>query len=193
MSSFNSSRQSDVVSMLVVDASKSARAAIEPHLCGYPETLLEQLVASRCFVRPLRAREGYHTASPALRRLGVDVDAWPVPPAGLFVVEERTVYLKSLSAMTIGHEVAHAIDCALGGGIYRGGYDPRIRSAYAAARAFVTPYAATGLDEYFAESLRAYAGVFNDPISPWPAATPERLRACDPAMHAIVAEIFASA
>ena len=92
--------------------------------------------------------------------------------------------------MTIGHEVAHAIDCALGGGVYRSGYDPRIRSAYAAARAFVTSNAATGLDEYFAESVRAYAGVA---ISPWPAATPERLRTCDPAMHAIVAAIFASA
>ena len=66
MSSSNSSRHSDVVSMLVVDASKSARAAIEPHLCGYPAALLEQLVASRCFVRPLRASEGYRTV--ALRR-----------------------------------------------------------------------------------------------------------------------------
>ena len=95
--------------------------------------------------------------------------------------------------MTIGHEVAHAIDCALGGGVYRSGFDPHIRSAYAAARAFVTPYAATGLDEYFAESVRAYAGVFNDAVSPWPAATRERLRTCDLAMHDIVAEIFACA
>ena len=89
------------------------------------------------------------------------------------------------------HEVAHAIDCALGGGVYRSGFDPRIRAAYAAARAFVTPYAASGLDEYFAVSVRAYAGVFNDAVSPWPAATRERLRTCDLAMHDIVAEIFA--
>ena len=193
MSSSISSRHSDVVSMLIVGASKSAQAAIAPHLGAYPTTLLEQLVEHRCSIRPLRAREGYRDASTALRRLGVDVDAWPVPPAGLFVVEERTVYLRSLTAMTIGHEVAHAIDCALGGGVYRSGFDPHIRSAYAAARAFVTPYAATGLDEYFAESVRAYAGVFNDAVSPWPAATRERLRTCDPAMHEIVAEIFACA
>ena len=84
MSSFNSSRHSDVVSMLIVSASKSARAAIAPHLGAYPTTLLEQLVEHRCSIRPLRAREGYRDASTALRRLRIDVDAWPVPPAGLF-------------------------------------------------------------------------------------------------------------
>ena len=92
--------------------------------------------------------------------------------------------------MTVAHEVAHAIDYALGGGVYRSGFDPKIRPAFAGARAFVTPYAACALDEYFAESVRAYVGIFNDAASPWPAATRDRLRACDPAMHEIVAEIF---
>ena len=190
MSRFISSRHIDVAHMLIVGASKAARAAIAQHLGAYPTALLELLVEHRCSVRPLRAREGYRDVSKALQRLGVDVDAWPVPPAGLFVVEERTVYLRSLSAMTVGHELAHAIDCALGGGVYRSGFDPKIRAAFAGARAFVTPYAAFGLDEYFAESVRAYASVFNDDISMWPVATRERLRACDPAMHAIVADIF---
>ena len=192
MPSFVSSRHSDIVSMLIVGASKTARAEIAPHLGAYPAALLEKLVEHRCSVRALHINEKYRDASKALQRLGVDVDAWPVPPAGLFVVEERTVYLRSLSAMTVGHEVAHAIDCALGGGVYRSSFDPKIRSAFAGARAFVTPYAACGLDEYFAESVRAYAGVFNDAVSPWPAATRDRLRACDSAMHEIVAEIFAS-
>ena len=79
---------------------------------------------------------------------------------------------------------------ALGDGVYRSGFDPQIRAAFAAARSFVTPYAASGLDEYFAECVRAYADVLNDVDSPSPNATRERLRACDPAMHAIVAEIF---
>ena len=137
----------------------------------------------------------FRPAAARQRRLSrcVDVDAWPVLLAGVFVVGERTVYLRSLTAMTIGHEVAHAIDCALGGGVDRSGFDPHIRAAYAAARAFVTPYAATGLDEYFAESFRAYAGVLNDAVSPWPGPTRERLRTCDPTMHEIVAEIFACA
>jgi len=185
-----SSRPSEVVSALLVDTSECDRAVIADYLRAYPVPLLERLVAADCHVRPLRDGERYREVSPALRRLGVDVDAWPVPPAGLFVVEERTVYLRALTPMTIGHEVAHAIDCALGNGVYLSGYDPHIRAAFAGARAFVTPYAASGLDEYFAECVRAYADVLNDPHSPWPRATRERLRLCDLAMHAIVAEIF---
>jgi len=139
----------------------------------------------------LRRPQRYAEASPALRRLGVDVDAWPAPPAGLFVVEERTVYLRSTSPMTVAHEFGHALDCALGDGIYRSGYDPQIRSAFGAARSFVTPYAATGLDEYFAESLRAYVGV-NDAHSVWPKATRRRLRDLDPAMFDCVESLFAT-
>jgi len=44
-----------------------------------------------------------------LRRLASGVDDWPVPPAGLFVVEERTIYLRSTSPMTVAHEFAHDV------------------------------------------------------------------------------------
>lgn len=132
----------------------------------------------------------YRAASRALRRLSAGVDDWPVPPAGLFVVEERTVYLRSLSPMTVCHEAAHALDCALGGGVYLSGVDPQIRAAFAKAHGFVTPYAASGLDEFFAESVRAYVEA-NDARSPWPAATRERLRRVDPRMFVIVCETFA--
>jgi hypothetical protein len=137
----------------------------------------------------LRDGEPYRSASSALTRLGIDVDAWPAPPAGLFVVEERTVYVRSRSPMTVAHEFAHGLDCALGGGVYRSGVDPRVRVLYAGAPVFITPYAATGIDEYFAESIRAYVGI-NDPSSPWPRATRERLRQIDPQMHAYVDAIF---
>lgn len=93
--------------------------------------------------------------------------------------------------MTIAHEFAHGLDCALGDGVYRSGYDTTVRAAYARARSFVTPYAATGLDEYFAESVRAYVEI-NDPHSPWPAATRERLASVDPAIHAFLRQLFAS-
>jgi len=83
------------------------------------------------------------------------------------------------------------LDCALGGGVYRSGVDPRVRSLFANAKAFVTPYAATGLDEYFAEALRAYVGA-NDPASPWPRATRERLRRIDAAMYEYVDRLFAT-
>jgi hypothetical protein len=140
---------------------------------------------------PLGAALRYAEASPALRRLGIDVDAWPMPPAGLFVVEERTVFLRSPSPMTVAHEFGHALDCALGGGVYRSGYDAEVRAAFAAARRYVTPYAATGLDEYFAECVRAYVEV-NDDRSPLPPATRERLAAVDPPMHGFVERLFAA-
>ena len=137
----------------------------------------------------LAYRQRFVQASPALRRLDIDVDSWPAPPAGLFVVEERTMYLRSRSPMTVAHEFGHALDCALGDGTYRSGSDPRVREAFLAAREFVTPYAATALDEYFAEGVRAYVEA-NDPRSLWPRATRERFRRLDPAMHAYVAELF---
>ena len=92
--------------------------------------------------------------------------------------------------MTVAHEFAHALDCALGGGVYLSGVDPRVRRAFRSARAFITPYAASGLDEYFAESLRAWVEA-NDPRSPWPRATRARLRELDPAMAEILESIFA--
>ena len=147
--------------------------------------------AARAGVRitVLGAGENFGERSPALKRLGAGVDRWPIPPAGLFVVEERTVYLRSISPMTIAHEFSHGLDCALGGGVYRSGVDPRIRRAFNAATAFVTPYAASACDEWLAENLRAYVGV-NDPQSLWPRATRERLLSVDPRGAALVAEFF---
>lgn len=138
---------------------------------------------------PLSPQQRYDDASAALKRLGVDVDGWPAPPAGLFVVEERTVYLRSHSQMTVAHEFGHALDCALGGGVYRSSIDPQLRRLFAAATAYVTPYAATGTDEYFAESVRAFVEA-NDPASFWPRATRARLRRVDPEMYAYVDTIF---
>jgi hypothetical protein len=169
----------------------SARAAraIVTTLARFGDAALAFAVARGVRIVPLTPRRRYSDASGALRRLGVDVDAWPVPPAGLFVVEERTVYLRSTSAMTVAHEFGHALDCALGDGIYRSGYDPEIRAAFAGASAFVTPYAATGLDEYFAESLRAYVEA-NDGASPWPKATRARLFRIDRPMHDYLDGLF---
>jgi hypothetical protein len=140
-------------------------------------------------VVPLPSGERYRDRSPALARMGIDVDAWPAPPAGLFVVEERRVYLRSRSPMTVAHEFGHALDCALGGGVYRSGIDPNLRAIFTSARGFVTPYAATGIDEYFAESLRAYVEA-NDVASHWPRATKARLRTVDPAMFAYIDRLF---
>lgn len=179
------------IDRLIARGDRAAEPAIAQTLARFGLGTLRYAASRRIAVVPLLAGERYDGASPALARMGVDVDAWPAPPAGLFVVEERTVYLRSRSPMTIAHEFGHALDCALGGGIYRSGLDPRVRAAFAAAREYVTPYAATGLDEYFAEALRAYVEV-NDPASPWPAGTRERLRRIDPEMFAYVDALFAA-
>ena len=165
------------------------RTAVAATLERFGAGALRYALDAAIRIRPLRKHEQYCAASAALSRLGIDVDAWPAPPAGLFVVEERTVYLRSRSPMTVAHEFGHALDCALGGGVYRSGIDPVIRRLFANARSFVTPYAATGIDEYFAEALRAYVEI-SDPASHWPRATKARLATIDPDMLAYVEQLF---
>ncbi len=172
-----------------VDAPPHSLAAIDAVLDRFGSGALRLTAQTGTRLVLLRPGEAYRDRSRALRRLATGIDAWPVPPAGLFVVEERTVYLRSTSPMTVAHEFAHALDCALGGGVYLSGVDPRVRRAFREARGFVTPYAASGLDEYFAESLRAWVEA-NDHGSPWPRATRKRLRVIDPAMCAILESIF---
>jgi hypothetical protein len=173
----------------LIDGNCADHASIVRTLRKFGNSALRYALARDIRVIPLRARERYQERSEALRRLGVDVDAWPAPPAGLFVVEERTMYLRSRSAMTVAHEFGHALDCALGEGVYRSSLDPVLRRLFSEASSFVTPYAATGIDEYFAESLRAYVEA-NDPQSFWPRATRERLRRNDPGMYEYVTALF---
>lgn len=176
-------------SLLLQPASRSSCASVIDTLNRFGAQAIAFAVRCGTRIIPLEPNRRYDDASPALRRLGVDVDAWPAPPAGLFVVEERTVYLRSRSPMTVAHEFGHALDCALGGGVYHSSVDPLVRRLFSAAKSYVTPYAATGADEYFAESVRAYVEI-NDPASFWPRATRARLRRLDPQMYAYVAELF---
>ncbi len=181
-----------VISALIPDVASDVQTQIADVPGNFSQAILNRVVEANTIVRPLKKGERYREVSPALRRLGIDVDAWSAPPGGLFVVEERTVYLRSRSPMTVAHEFGHAVYCALGGGIYLPGIESKIRQAFLAARSFVTPYAATGIDEYFAEAVRAYAEV-NDPASPWPRATKTRLIRVDPAMYAIVDSLLGCA
>lgn len=174
---------------MVASGNSRVVGEIEATLRGFGERALRFAERAGIRIVPLEEGERYTIASAALRRLGIEIDDWPAPPAGLFVVEERTMYLRSCSRMTVAHEFAHALDCALGGGVYRSSVDPRIRRAYARARTFVTPYAASGIDEYFAESIRAYVGI-NDPSSLWPPATRARLLAVDPPIAHLIDDVF---
>lgn len=187
----------NVLSLLVANAlidnrqkvAESVLSGIANIMTLYPPYVLQYLANAGVRVVPLKRGDRYDEASRALKRLGVDVDMWPAPPAGLFVVEERTVYVRSYSTMTICHELGHACDLALGGGIYRSTTDARVRNLFADAKAYITPYAATGVDEYVAESIRAVLEA-NDPQSFWPRATRARLKRIDSEMYAYVNEVF---
>lgn len=92
--------------------------------------------------------------------------------------------------MTVAHEVMHALNAACGGGVYFSGTDAEFRRLFLAARSFVTPYAASGIDKAWAEAARAYAGDFNNAASYWPRATRERLQRVDAATYAYFERIF---
>jgi hypothetical protein len=176
----------------LVDApSPSATLALARTLTRFGAPALRLARARGVRVIALARGERFTARSPRLRDLAPHLDTWPAPPAGLFVVEERTAYLRSRSPLAVAHEFGHALDCALGGGVYRSGIDPVLRKLFTNARGFVTPYAATGLDEYFAEALRAFVEI-NDVTSHWPRATKFRLRKLDPALYDFVARIFAT-
>ncbi len=88
----------------LIDAERRQHvAAITATLARFGVHALRFAAAQGVRVAPLRNGEPYRDASPALARLRIDVDAWPAPPAGLFVVEERTVYVRSKSPMTVAH------------------------------------------------------------------------------------------
>lgn len=177
-----------IFSALIPDASGTTRAQIAKTLRAFGEPALRFAAERGTQVRPLGRGERYTEASPALARLGIDVDAWPAPPAGLFVVEERTVYARSRSAMTVAHEFGHALDCALGDGVYLSGIDsaPSGLRRGAAVRDALRGQRAR---QYFAECVRAWVEA-SDPASVWPPVSRERLHRLDPAMRAIIKGIF---
>lgn len=174
-----------------VDADPEGRIAIDAALDRYGPGALRVAADAGVRIVLLRNNETFCEHSPALRALTSSVDAWPVPPAGLFVLDERTVYLRTTSPMTVTHEFGHALDRAMGNATYLSNEDVRLRSAYRNAQGFVTPYAAAGRDEWFAECMRAWVGA-NDVRSPWPLVSRARLRLVDPRMYEIMGSLFAN-
>jgi hypothetical protein len=67
--------------------------------------------------------------------------------------------------------------------VYCSGYDPEIRGAFHRASSFVTPYAASSPDEFFAENFRSYVEV-NECGFLWPDVSRERLAFHSPEMAA---------
>lgn len=179
-----------VFKTLIPGVDAKTRSAIARHLKKFGEGAIRLAAERGIKIRVLGAKEDYAAASPALAALLVGGDSQSASYAGLFVIAERTLYLRSTSKMTVAHEFAHALDCALGDGVYLSTLDAEIRRAFNSARDFVSPYAATSRDEYFAECVRAWVGRCNDPAYMWPSATRKRLNRIDPAMYAIVERLF---
>lgn len=174
---------------LIISTKQDEReAAVSAMLSEIPAPILRFMERAGVRVRLLRQREQYAQASPELVRLKIDVDAWPNPPAGLFVVAEKTLYLRSISRMTVYHELGHGFDAACGSGVYWSG-SAAWRSAFHRTTRFVTPYAATATDEAFAEAFRAYFDA-NDAASSWPDVSRKMLRSVSPAMFAIMAQLI---
>ena len=122
-----------------------------------------------------------------------DIDRWQAPPAGLFVLDERLLLLRAGPLrMAAAHEFGHALDAVLAAKprSYLSFESAGIRKAFASATGFVNEYAASGLDEYFAECVRAYVEV-NDPRSSWLPLTRHDLLTRDPRMFALVERLFA--
>jgi hypothetical protein len=121
-----------------------------------------------------------------------DIDRWQAPPAGLFVLDERLLMLRTGALrMAAAHEFAHALDAVIAEKprSYFSFENAQVREAFASATGFVNEYAASGLDEYFAESVRAYVEV-NDARSSWPPLTRHDLATRDPRMFSLIEQLF---
>ncbi|TAM92175.1 hypothetical protein EPN42_01590, partial [bacterium] len=93
----------------LVDApSPSATLALARTLTRFGAPALRLARARGVRVIALARGERFTARSPRLRDLAPHLDTWPAPPAGLFVVEERTAYLRSRSPLAVAHEFGHA-------------------------------------------------------------------------------------
>ncbi|MBV8671779.1 MAG: hypothetical protein JO098_08405, partial [Candidatus Eremiobacteraeota bacterium] len=171
---------------------RAAPRALVEALAPFGLAALQRAVDARIRIAMVPAGRAFSQCSRSVASLVPDIDHWAAPPAGLFVLEERLVLLRnSALRMAAAHEFAHALDAILAARprSYYSFEDAKIRKAFASANGFVNEYAASGLDEYFAECVRAYVEV-NDDRSQWLPLTRHDLAVCDPAMFAIVEEVF---
>jgi hypothetical protein len=169
-------------------------AALVGALAPFGQPALTLAVQGRIRIRVVPAGRPFARCSPAVAALVPDIDRWQAPPAGLFVLEERLVLLRTgAMRMAAAHEFGHALDALLATKprSYYSFEDETVRGAYAAASGFVNEYAASGLDEYFAESLRAYVEV-NDDRSCWLPLTRRLLMTRDARMFSIIDDLFKS-
>lgn len=169
-------------------------AKIVRALAAFGEGALAAAVAGGVRIAVVPDRERYAEFSHAVARLVPGIDDWSAPPSGLFVVEERRVLLRARAmTMTVAHEFAHALDAVLAKKprSYFSYESRELRHCFATTAGFVNEYAASALDEYFAESVRAYLEV-NDAHCVWLPLTRFELKARDPKMFSLIEKLFES-
>jgi hypothetical protein len=169
-------------------------AGIVRVLAAFGDHALAAAVDARVRMAVVPDHRRYSEFSAAVARLVPGIDEWSAPPSGLFVVEERLVLLRSRAlSMTAAHEFAHALDSVLArrARSYFSYESDEVRFYFSTATGFVNEYAASGLDEYFAESMRAYLEI-NDSRCAWLPLTRQDLFLRDPRMFALLERLFAS-
>jgi hypothetical protein len=163
-------------------------------LASYGETALNAATRAQVTIALVPEGEPFSSFSSSVARCAPAIDQWASPPSGLFVVDERRILLRARSLrMTAAHEFAHALDAVLARKkrSYFSYESEELRYYFATATGFVDEYAASSLDEYFAESMRAYVEV-NDERSAWLPLTRQDLYLRDPRMFALIGRLFKS-
>ncbi|HET9342954.1 MAG TPA: hypothetical protein VFO25_08585 [Candidatus Eremiobacteraceae bacterium] len=169
-------------------------AKIVKALSAFGENALAAAVAGDVHISIVPERKRYAEFSRAVARLVPGIDDWSAPPSGLFVVEEKRILLRDRAmTMTVAHEFAHALDAVLAKKprSYFSYESEELRRCFATTAGFVNEYAASALDEYFAESVRAYLEI-NDSHCAWLPLTRFDLKARDPKMFALIEKVFES-
>jgi hypothetical protein len=172
----------------------AAPAMLVHALAPYGALALRQAVAAGVSIALVPEGQAFASFSSSVARCAPAIDEWPSPPSGLFVVDERRILLRARSLrMTAAHEFAHAIDALLARQkrSYYSYESEELRYYFATATGFVNEYAASSLDEYFAESVRAYVEV-NDERCAWLPLTRQDLYLRDPRMFALIERLFKS-
>ena len=163
-------------------------------LAAFGEKALAAAVAGGVHISIVPERKRYSEVSRAVARLVPGIDDWSAPPSGLFVVEEKRILLRDRAlTMTVAHEFAHALDAVLAkkSRSYFSYESDELRRCFATTAGFVNEYAASALDEYFAESVRAYLEV-NDSHCAWLPLTRFELKTRDPKMFDLVERTLAT-
>ncbi len=175
-------------------AGPKCASALAKVLAPFGEAALHAAANAGVTIKLVPDGQRFGNFSDLVARCAPGIDDWPAPPSGLFVVADRQVLLRSTALrMTAAHEFAHALDAVLAKRprSYFSFESEELRFYFATATGYVNEYAASGLDEYFAESLRAYVEI-NDERCSWLPLTRQDLFLRDPRMFGLIERLFRS-